>query len=256
MADMASRHSSQDAVGLLRRDLEQVLGPRLLALVVYEGHGLHGDLPGAADAAGDVTDAGHGRLVHTLAVVDALGTEDLARMAALAAGWEKAQLALPLIFDRTELARSLDAFPLEFSQILAGYRVVLGDDPLAGMSVLKDDLRRACEAQVKSHLVHLREGYLQTAGRRDDVLRLVVASTVPLRALLVNIARLHGVRIRTPEDLAAFVEERLHVPATGLKPILALADGKAKGGGDGADLFPRYLEALQQLARLVDEWII
>jgi hypothetical protein len=174
----------------------------------------------------------------------------------MASGWEKAGLALPLFFGRAELARSLDAFPLEFAQILSGYRVVAGDDPLAGMSVQKDDLRRACEAQVKSHLVHLREGYLQTAGKRGEVARMIAASTVPLRALLVNIARLHGEHTRTAAELTAFVEGRLHLPAADLRPVLTLSDRTTSAEGDAAALFPGYVAAMERLARLVDEWAV
>jgi len=224
-----------EAVGKLRRDLEGVLGPRLTALVVYEAYGPR---------------------VHTLVVAEGLDAGDLARLAPAASGWEKAGLALPLFFGRAELARSLDAFPLEFAQILAGYRVVAGDDPLAGMSVQKDDLRRACEAQVKSHLVHLREGYLQAEGKRADVARMVVASTVPLRALLVNIARLHGGHTRTAAELTAFLEGRLHLPAEDLRPVLALSDGTSSATGDAAALFPGYVTAMERLARLVDEWAV
>jgi hypothetical protein len=225
----------EEAIGKLQQDLRQVLGPRLVALIVYEAHGT---------------------LVHTLAVAQRLESEDLARLAPLAAGWEKAGLALPLFFGQSELARSLDAFPLEFAQILARYRVVAGEDVLAGMAVQRDDLRRACEAQVKSHLLHLREGYLQAAGKRTEVSRLVAASTVPLRALLVNIARLHGVHTTAAEELTAFVEARLQLPAAGLQPVLALSDGSGRGGSDAASLFPGYIAAVERLAALVDEWTI
>ena len=239
----------------LRRDLEAVLGPRLLALIVYRAAG--GGAAGALDVPDDPKPgAAHGLLAHTLVVAERLGAEDLARLAPLAAGWEKAGLALPLFFGRAELARSLDAFPLEFAQILAGYRVIAGEDALAGMAVGKDDLRRACEAQVKSHLVHLREGYLQTAGRQADVGRLVRASTIPLHALLVNIARLHGVNPGTTDELASFLEERLQLPAGGLRPVLALAGDGHGADGNAAALFPGYIQALERLAQLVDEWVI
>ena len=36
------------------------------------------------------------------------------------------------------------------------------------------DLRRACEVQARSHLLHLREGYLETRGRADALSDLIV----------------------------------------------------------------------------------
>ena len=38
------------------------------------------------------------------------------------------------------------------------------------------DLRRACEVQARSHLLHLREGYLETRGRADALADLIVQS--------------------------------------------------------------------------------
>ena len=66
-----------------------------------------------------------------------------------------------------EFERSLDAFPLEFGAILADHVVVSGANPFDGLRVDPADLRRACEVQARSHLLHLREGYLETRGRGD-----------------------------------------------------------------------------------------
>ncbi|RPJ62876.1 MAG: hypothetical protein EHM24_25340, partial [Acidobacteria bacterium] len=192
------------AVDGLRRDLEGVVGPRLRALAVYEAHGIVGDMPGSSETASDAN-IRHEDLVHTVAVVEDLGVDDLTRLAALASAWEKRRLAVPLLLAPRDLVRSLDSFPLELSQILARHVLVFGEDPFAGLSVDRQDLRRACETQVRSHLLHLREGYLQAGGDARKVAELVVASAAPLRALLVNIARLHGVHERSADALLQFL---------------------------------------------------
>lgn len=240
----------------LRRDLERAVGPRLRALVVYEAHGALGDVPGTSEATADVQ-IRHEDLVHTLALVDNLSAADLALLAALTSSWETRGLAIPLILSPRELARSLDAFPLEFSQILARHVVVFGDDPLQGLAVDRQDLRRACEAQVKSHLLHLREGYLQAGADSRKVAELVAASATPLRALLVNIARLHGINARSPEALLHFLETRMNFPADGLRPVILLGTRSSTfRGPDLSEVFPGYLLAVEQLARLVDEWTL
>ena len=63
-----------------------------------------------------------------------------------------------------EFARSLDAFPFEFSAILADHAVVSGKNPFEGLRVEPADLRRACEVQARGHLLHLRQGYMETRG--------------------------------------------------------------------------------------------
>lgn len=253
---MARPISWREAAEGLRRDLEGVVGTRLHALIVYEAHGILADVPEATDPAG-VAEIRHEDLVHTLAVVDGLNVADLTRLASLAPGWEKRRLAVPLFLTPGEVARSLDAFPLELSQILERHVVIAGEDPLAGLAVAPLDLRRACETQLKSHLLHLREGYLQTGGDARRLADLVIASAVPLRALLLNLARLHGVHARSAEALLAFVEDRFRPTAPGLRPVVLA--GTRKGtlrGPDVTEVFPPYIQAVEDLARLVDEWTL
>ena len=116
------------------------------------------------------------------------------------------------------------------------------------------DLRRACETQVRSHLLHLREGFLESAGNPRRVSELVAASVVPLRALLVNIARLHGVHAHSPDALAHFVEEQLGLDTTGLAPLLSSKRPEQVRDLDAGAFFPDYLRAVERLVALVDEW--
>lgn len=256
MIFMPSISTWREAAEGLRRDLDGVVGSRLRSLVAYETHGLVGDTVGSAPAAAE-TDIRQEGPLHTVAIVDSLGAEDLRRLAGLAPTWEKRRLAVPLFLAPREVGRSLDAFPLEFSQILARYVVVFGEDPFAGVRVEPNDLRRACETQVKSHALHLREGYLQSGGDATKVAELVAASAAPLRALLVNIARLHGAAPGSPDDLLAFLQQRFALSVDGLRPVLRLGTpGTALRGPQVADVFPPYLQAIEDLAKLVDEWTL
>ena len=136
--------------------------------------------------------AAFGHASHTVAVVDNVTAADLDKCAAFSHGWKKIGLAPPLVMPVGELSRALDAFPLEFSEILATRKLIAGTDLLADVKVPSEDLRRACEVQARSHLVHLREGYIEAGGDRKAALRLLDASKTPFRALLANVARLDG----------------------------------------------------------------
>src|SRR6185436_9820711 len=106
------------------------------------------------------------------------------------AGWQDAGLNTPLLVAEEEFGRSLDAFPFEFGGILADHVLVSGVDPFQGLRVDPADLRRACEVQARSHLLHLREGYLETQGRSDAIAELLSRSAAPLAALVKSVARL------------------------------------------------------------------
>jgi hypothetical protein len=134
--------------------------------------------------------AAFGSASHTVAIVDAVRADDLDKCAGFHAGWKKIGLATPLLIPVDELPRAIDAFPLEFSEIITTRKLVAGTDLLATLKVPSDVLRRACEAQARSHLVHLRQGYIEAGGNRKAIAQLLEASKAPFRALVANIARL------------------------------------------------------------------
>jgi hypothetical protein len=164
----------------------------------------------------------------TCAVVDTLSVDDLGRCAGLSAAWKRAGLDVPLLIVHDELARALDAFPLEFSEIIATRRLIAGTDLFNQVRVAPEDLRRTCEVQARGHLVHLREGFIEAANDDGAVARLVSASAVPFRALLANVARLDG---STVDELMKKLD----------------LSYQTKG-------FPDALGAAERLVQYVDRW--
>ena len=137
--------------------------------------------------------AAFGDTASTCAVVQSLTIEDLDSCAAHAAAWNKGGMDAPLLIVEGDLRRALDAFPLEFAEIIATRRIVQGPDLFAEVVVPKQDLRRACEAQARGHALHLREGYIEAAGDSKKIAALVTAAAPPFRALVKNVARLDGI---------------------------------------------------------------
>jgi hypothetical protein len=209
----------------LAADLRRILGSRLRSLVAY------GDPTPDDDADG----------VHSLALVDRVTFEDLTACVPLTAGTRPRGLAVPLMLSHDEFRRSLDVFPLEYGDIIARHVIVEGSDPFIGIRVADADLRRACELQAKSHLIHLREGFLETAGQPERVVQLIAASSASFRALLSNITRLEPDAAREmglPDDI---VREVLSAPTSG-----TIADPTA--------LLARYIAAVERVWQYVDGW--
>ena len=220
----------------LARDLRGIFQDRLRALVVFGGHA--SGSPGAGDP------------VHTLALVEALEFSDLDACARHGGAWRRRGLAAPVLLPADEFARSLDAFPIEFGAIIAHHAPAYGSDPFEGLAVHAEDLRRACEVQVRSHLLHLREGYIETGGEPAGIERLVRNSAAPLLTLLTNLAALEGPGAR---ELGPFVERAAGDAAPALRDVLALAYDQLPTT-DAARLFPAYLAATERLAAYVDRW--
>lgn len=225
-----------DPVQILERELRDIFGARLRSLVAYglraaSHETLHNE-PHAHDDS---------NLKNTLAIVDTIAHEDLRACSGRVASWHDRGLATPLLLAAREFERSLDAFPLEFGAILADHVVVFGQNPFDRLTVDAADLRRSCEVQARSHLLHLREGYMETLGKGDAVALLIVRSAPAFAALLESIERLPGI---TPPSLPASVVDR----------IVKHADGSDMSSAEALSIFPEYLQTVERLVAYVDTW--
>jgi hypothetical protein len=236
-----------ERVSLLERELRDIFGPRLQALVVY---GLKAS-PAPGSEHQRRTESARTR---TMALVDTLMAHDLTRCAAQVARWHDGGLATPLLLTRDELGRSLDAFPLEFGAILADHIVIAGKNPFDGLAVDPTDVRRACEVQARSHLLHLREGFLETRGRTDALALLIVQSAAPFAALLASLARLQGSDAHDPAAAARHVERALQLPPGAATDVVKLAHVTEISSADASRIFPSYLDAAERLVKYVDGW--
>jgi len=224
-----------DAVQALERDLREIFGPRLQSLVAYR----------AASGSDNVS---------TLAVVDALTADDLRACAGRVAAWHDAGLATPLLLGAQEFGRSLDVFPLEFGAILADHVVTFGSNPFEGLGVDQAHVRQACEIQARSHLLHLREGYVETRGRGDALAELIVRSAAPFVALMTSIARLQGGADLDPSASAVAIARVLGLPEGSLTEIIKVSTGGPLPSDTARRIFPAYLDAAERLTNYIDRW--
>jgi hypothetical protein len=132
--------------------------------------------------------------------------------------------------------------------------IVHGRNPFDGVALHAEDVRRACEVQVKSHLLHLRENYLEIGGRSTQIAELVRESAPAFALVLRRLARLDGDPAETPAELDAWVARRAGLDARIVGDVLALSGAGPASGVDAQRLFPDYLRAVEGLARFVDTW--
>jgi len=236
---LADHHRT--ALDALVIDLRTIFGSRLLSLVAY---GLSG-----RDSDDDV--------VRTLALVEQLTFDDLSRAAPLTSDWQRRGLAVPLLLSTHEFNRTLDVFPLEYGSIIADHVVIVGSPPFADLRIDDADRRRGCEQQAKSHLIHLREGFLEAQNDPRLIRRLITSSATAFQTLLVNIARLEGGGGRAVSlenaALAATIEDRLGVSAPTILEVLSSRNGMGSVA-DPSGLLARYIDASERIWRYVDGW--
>jgi hypothetical protein len=247
-----------DAVTALERDLRGIFGQRLQSMVVYGLRAQQAQRDAQEAHAGDGSHGVHGGdhrvLTHTLAVVDTLSTDDLRACTAHVERWQDRGLDTPLLVAAHEFGRSLDVFPFEFGGILADHLLVSGRDPFDDLRVEPADQRRACEVQARGHLLHLREGYLETRGRADALAVLIVQSAPAFAALLTSVAHLDAIEVRDGAAAARHVERRLELPPGAATAIVALVGIDEIPSAEADRLFAPYLDTVGRLVTYIDCW--
>jgi len=223
---LAISGSAKRALERLAADLQRVFGGRFVALVAY-----------APD--------------ETIAFATSIGADDLAALGPLAEAWHRDRLSAPLVLTPDEFRRSVDAFPLEYSAILARHVLIAGRDPFGDVRVDPRDVRRACEVQAKSHLIHLRQGWLEAAAHDHDLADLIASSAAPLRVLLTELMRLEGAS--SGDDPVAWAHARAGLDPSLVGAVLRLED-EADRAADLVPRLPEYLVAAERLWAFADAW--
>ena len=166
---------------------------------------------------------------------------------------------VPLVMTPEEFHRSLDIFPLEYQSLLDHHVVIAGRPPFEGVQIQPGDLRRACEAQARGHLIHLRQGWIGQAShhsphsQKSGIAQLLADSAGPLRTTLTNLARLHG---ETPADdsaLAAWANRTIDMPEALVRDVLSLTDAQHRSAAL-VNRMPEYLGACERLWAFTDNW--
>jgi len=226
------------AIDTLLSGLDSALGNRYALLLI--GSAARADfVPGFSD-------------LNLLLVTEQLDPGTLGLLSPALARWRKTGNPPPLLLTTEELARSVDAFPLEIHDIIAAHLVLRGKDPLVGLSVRPADLRRALERDGRGKLLRLRQGYAEVAGRPAEVTALARMSVAGVLLLLRATLALSGAEVpASAAALAAAAGARLGFDPAALATIAERrSDARWRST---PEQFESYLATVERVVRFLDE---
>lgn len=243
--DFGNGNGNRDPHGMtpeqLVEQLRAALGPALKAVVLY----------GSA-AAGDFVE---GRSdYNVLVVAEPLGLAEFARLSKPSRAWARAGNRPPLLFRPGQLAASVDAFPIELLDLGRFHRVLLGDDPLAGVDVPIGPLRLQLEREFKGKLLNLRERAVLTGGKPRKLLALMTATVHPVLVLTRAAVRLYQADVPASKlDALDALAGHVQLDAEPIRIAAEVRSGHRRGKDvDVPSLFSAYLRTIEHLGEAID----
>ncbi len=219
-------------------EADQVLGNGYSA-VLY-GSAARGDfIPGRSD-------------INLMLVVEQLTPPVLRSLSRAFTGWRKKTPEPPLVLSHSEWNRASDAFPVEITDMRLSYQVLRGVDPLQGVQVDRDDLRKALEGEFRGKLLRLRQGYATYAPDPAALGSLGLQSAATILVLLRGVLTVAGKPV--PPDALELAGAAAAL--VGFEPEYLLHVVRHRSEREwrcAAPEFENYMNAVEQTARFVDQ---
>jgi hypothetical protein len=189
-----------------------------------------------------------------LVVLEETTINEIDRVQPFVSRWRQRGISLPLFVTEDYIRRSLDTFPVEFYNMKTQYELLHGEDVLRDLKFKSSEMRLQCERELKSHLIQLRQQYLNTGGRIRAVRRLVSDSISSLIAIFKALLFLKEIDLPSRKQEVVLAACRAFSLDEGLFSVLLSIRGYATSlsGADTVDIMKRYIDSVDKLSRSVD----
>lgn len=114
--------------------------------------------------------------INLLIVLTEIGINKLGDIPPILEEFRKKNLSTPLLITEEFIRTSLDTFPVEFLNMQVMYQLISGKDVLKDLIFEKKWLRAQCERELKGKLLYLRQGFIETGGKKKALLTLISQS--------------------------------------------------------------------------------
>jgi len=171
--------------------------------------------------------------------------------------WGAQEQPPPLFMTRGEIARSTDVFTIEFLEMQQHRRVLFGEDVLQGLSIPANLHRVQVEYELREKLGLLRQHLILASGNDSHLWELLLRSVSSFATLFRHALIVLGKNapIGKREAVQALSKQIGFDPA-GILWVLDVREGKSdRKKFDVADVFSRYLAALEQVTAAVDKML-
>ena len=224
-------------------DTESIFGSNLVSIYLH-GSGARGEyVQGKSD-------------INFLVVIESEGLKFLSGVWDHLDKWEKRAISAPLILTESYLSSSLDTFPLEFHNMKEANDLIFGKDLLENIIIDDNDLRVQVEHELKAKLLSLRQGFMKTKGKRNELIDLISLSLPTFSAIFRGTLHLKKIENKgtNSSELYDRVEETFELRKGLFQDLLNIKLGIGKWTtSELIELMEEYMTTIRSIFRNVDK---
>jgi hypothetical protein len=171
--------------------------------------------------------------------------------------WDAQKQPPPLFMTRDEIERSADVFTIELMDVKQHHRVLFGEDVFKDLSIPANLHRVQVEYELREKLVLLRQHLLLAAGNDSRMWELLTRSVSSFATLFRHALIVLGnnAPVGKREAVQALARQ-VGFDASGMLQVLDVREKKSgRKMFDVADVFARYLAALEQVTAALDRML-
>ena len=193
--------------------------------------------------------------INSVVVLHDMDLKFITFLAPLGKKYGRKKIAAPLVMTPLYIQDSLDAFPIEFLDFKLVHKTIYGEDLLANVRIEIPTLRLQCEREIKTKLIGLRQGYISSLGRKENLAVLLVRSITGSMSLFRTIITLLGKEPPIPRaTVVKFFGAATGVETESFERLLMLKAGTIKPSEQELRaLFERYYNALESIGKIIDD---
>lgn len=231
----------QDIFVPLTEDYLQAFGKDLISIVLYGSAAGGSYVKGKSD-------------INILVVLTTEGINRLEDGFALVKNWRKRNVAVPLVMTKSFIETSLDSYPIEFLNMKSNSVLIYGENVLEPLVFKPEDLRLQIERELKSKILLLREGYLESAGAVRPARQLISKSLTAFVSIFNAMLYLREARV--PRDKNETIKEMNKVftidAAVFMLCFEIRQDADKLSGKEVVDVFKKYLREVEKVCHIID----
>jgi nucleotidyltransferase-like protein len=171
--------------------------------------------------------------------------------------WDAQKQPPPLFMTRNEIERSADVFTIELMDVKQHHRVLFGEDVFKDLSISENLHRVQVEYELREKLVLLRQHLLLAAGNDSRMWELLTRSVSSFATLFRHALIVLGnnAPVGKREAVQALARQ-VGFDASGMLQVLDVREKRSQRKMfDVADVFARYLTALEQVTAALDRML-